>query len=456
MTTYIWPSSHATSDGPSPNDPGRRLESWKEIAVYLGRGERTVRRWEACEGLPIHRLHHAKRGSVFATTSELDAWRDLRQKIEGGRGSSAERSSNRRSGVPQWRIGAAIALALVAAVGWISLRPDGSPARTPHPEAVRALARSQFAPDVGRTQVQTGIQDAREAIRLDPEFDRAWTRLAMSHVALTWFDEVRAIDTMGEARKEAERALQLNPASGTPLLVLGWVSHYVDWNHAEAERHFRRAIERNPAVAVAHSWFADVLVQLRRFDEAERSYRAAQDISPRWLEPIILGANLHTIRGHFDLAEAEFRRALEVGPSNGLGNHFYGRLLLSRGDTVRAIARMRRSNELMGDVPFSLADLGYALALGGERRDAEALVERMRAQRGQGYYPAFAIAIVELGLGRIDSALDWLDRTADERHLGFYLPSADPIYAPLRTHPRFMALMERIRLPPAGATVAAR
>jgi len=57
---------------------GRRLESWKEIASYLGRDVTTVRRWEKREGLPVHRLHHSKLGSLYAFTAELDAWRDKR------------------------------------------------------------------------------------------------------------------------------------------------------------------------------------------------------------------------------------------------------------------------------------------------------------------------------------------------------------------------------------------
>lgn len=57
---------------------GRRLESWKEIATYLGRDVTTVRRWEKREGLPVHRLHHSRLGSVYAYTAELDAWRQER------------------------------------------------------------------------------------------------------------------------------------------------------------------------------------------------------------------------------------------------------------------------------------------------------------------------------------------------------------------------------------------
>ena len=59
--------------------PGIRLDSWKEIASYLIRSERTVRRWEDTEELPVHRQLHEKRGSVYAYTGELDAWRQSRR-----------------------------------------------------------------------------------------------------------------------------------------------------------------------------------------------------------------------------------------------------------------------------------------------------------------------------------------------------------------------------------------
>jgi hypothetical protein len=53
--------------------PEGRLDSWKEIAAYLRRGVRTVQRWEREEGLPVHRLAHDKRGSVYARREELAA-----------------------------------------------------------------------------------------------------------------------------------------------------------------------------------------------------------------------------------------------------------------------------------------------------------------------------------------------------------------------------------------------
>ncbi|MEO8130723.1 MAG: AAA family ATPase, partial [Bryobacteraceae bacterium] len=72
-------NSGARSGGLGPNGLGTRLESWKEIAVYLKRHVTTVRRWEKQEGLPAHRHVHSRLGSVYAYTKEIDSWFDGRQ-----------------------------------------------------------------------------------------------------------------------------------------------------------------------------------------------------------------------------------------------------------------------------------------------------------------------------------------------------------------------------------------
>jgi hypothetical protein len=63
---------------PERNTPQKTLESWKQIAAYLDRSERTVRRWEAIEGLPVHRREHEKQDTVFAYRHEIEAWSRLR------------------------------------------------------------------------------------------------------------------------------------------------------------------------------------------------------------------------------------------------------------------------------------------------------------------------------------------------------------------------------------------
>jgi Tfp pilus assembly protein PilF len=427
----------------------RRLESWKEIAAYLQRSERTVRRWEGNEGLPVHRLHHDKRGSVYAYATELDAWRESRRRLlqpdvpvdpplEGG----------------VWRTRRAWAAVIVAVLSaslgglWFTQqrKTAAAPTYVPNPEAVRLVERVSFASNAGRVQIQTGIRYLQDAIRIDPAYSPAWSGLATAHIAITWFGEDPAVETMAAAKREAREALRLNPTDSAAWRVLGFATHYLDWDHAAAEAHFRKAIDLTPDDPVVASWFGDFLTDLRRFDEARAYFKRAQDASPRWLEPITFAANTYTIAGNPDFAIPEQLRVLESEPHFGLGIHFLGRSYLVKGDYVHALQRLRKSNEVLGQVPFSMGDLGYALGRAGQRDEARRMLAELTDKRKRGYYPAFPIAQIHLGLGDAGAALAWLERAAEERHLGFYLPSADPIYDAIRSNPSFVKLLERMNI----------
>jgi Tol biopolymer transport system component len=104
-----------------------RLDSWKEIAAYMGRGVTTVQRWEQAEGLPVHRLPHASRGSVFALRHELDAWRAARAGLSDARLSDAPEApapsaappdvdTGRRHRLASWTA-VGVGLLIVAAIG---------------------------------------------------------------------------------------------------------------------------------------------------------------------------------------------------------------------------------------------------------------------------------------------------------------------------------------------------
>lgn len=69
-----------TAVRPALDTEGDHLDSWKEIAVYLGREVRTAQRWEKREGLPVHRHVHAKASSVCAFKHEIDAWLQSRSR----------------------------------------------------------------------------------------------------------------------------------------------------------------------------------------------------------------------------------------------------------------------------------------------------------------------------------------------------------------------------------------
>jgi Tol biopolymer transport system component len=82
--------SETPPKGPSSGARPQRLDSWKEIASHLGRGIRTVQRWEREEGLPVHRLSHVKRGTVYADGAELTAWWERRSRAPAERSAGPE------------------------------------------------------------------------------------------------------------------------------------------------------------------------------------------------------------------------------------------------------------------------------------------------------------------------------------------------------------------------------
>jgi tetratricopeptide (TPR) repeat protein len=111
-----------------PDSRGRRLESWKEIAAYLGRDVTTVRRWEKREGLPVYRLQHSKLGSVYAYTLELDAWREKEADRETLAGATdapegeADHPTARIRRVHRWLIAGGVAVVALLVAAYLSTR----------------------------------------------------------------------------------------------------------------------------------------------------------------------------------------------------------------------------------------------------------------------------------------------------------------------------------------------
>jgi Tol biopolymer transport system component len=118
----------------SAQDSSERLDSWKAIASYLGRSDKTVRRWEEKEGLPVHRLHHDKRGSIYAYKQELDAWWQLRKASidDVPPVSTPAASGSARRVLVFFGVLAAILGAALCTDIWLRLRQRGAPSRTIH------------------------------------------------------------------------------------------------------------------------------------------------------------------------------------------------------------------------------------------------------------------------------------------------------------------------------------
>src|SRR5947209_8000696 len=98
-------------------------------------------------------------------------------------------------------------------------------------------------------------------------------------------------------------------------------------------------------------------------------------------------------------------------------------------------------------VVLATASLGHALGLAGDRQGARAVLDRLLRQRAHAYVSPYDIALLYAGLGEKDQALDWLQRAYQERSSLLVFAPREPRLAPLRSEPRFAALMREFALP---------
>ncbi len=152
---------------PSETPSERRLDSWKEIATYLGRDVTTVQRWERQEGMPVHRHLHHKRGSVYALGSELDAWRQGRkltspEEQEPAQGIPTD-AAGRRTTIPRrrrWLIFTLAAVVLtIVALAYVASRIRAKDASRAKIRSLAVLPLQNLSGDPSQDYVADGMTE---------------------------------------------------------------------------------------------------------------------------------------------------------------------------------------------------------------------------------------------------------------------------------------------------------
>ena len=145
----------------------RRLDSWKEIATYLGRDVTTVQRWERQEGMPVHRHLHHKRGSVYALSSELDAWRQgrtLRSEEEQELALEAAGAGGRQTTVPRgrrWLIlgSSVVVLAAIVSIAYFATRMRPKDASRAKIRSLAVLPLQNLSSDPSQDYIAYGMTE---------------------------------------------------------------------------------------------------------------------------------------------------------------------------------------------------------------------------------------------------------------------------------------------------------
>ncbi len=291
--------------------------------------------------------------------------------------------------------------------------------------------------------LSTAIAQFEQAVALDPNFAPAYSGLSDAYLWAAFNEGViTAKEAKSKIRAAAEKALALDPGSAEAHTSLAnyksWYEH--DW--AGADKEFRQAIALNPNYAFAHDQFALTLGCQGRFDEAIAEGKRAEELDP--LDPAIAVDNTlaFTGKGEFQKAKDEARRGAELDPTFFFPQMQFGWIDLQQGNVRAAIPELEKA-EKMEAPPFATAYLGYAYGAVGERDRALATIEELKKKTVHGYVPPFNLAIVYLGLGDLERAMDLLEQAgADDSQWMMYL-KVDRIFDPLRTNPRFIALTKK-------------
>lgn len=327
----------------------------------------------------------------------------------------------------------------------LSLVEITSRRRTDDPDAYLTYLEARYHWD---QRTPAGLGRAKElyeaTIDRDPVFADAWAGLANTYVLMGTYGMMPAEDAFARARAAAERALAVDPdlAEAHTALANTLTNYFWDWD--EAERRYRRAIELRPAYAPAHYWLSELLAHRGRTDEAIALARRAQELDPlSRLARADEGRALYQAR-RFDEAIRVFDRTLEDGP-NFVAFLYEGLSHMSEGNLDEAVATLEEGREAYPRIPTATALLAHVYGRTGRDGEAESLLRELLAARESGSpVAAVDVAAVHLGLGQVDRAFSWLGRAIEERNWQVVFLDTEPLFDPIRTDPRFAALLERV------------
>ena len=318
-------------------------------------------------------------------------------------------------------------------------------ARPVNPEAHDAYLKGRyFLESYTEERVKKAIEQFEDAIKIDPNFALPYTGLADAYgFGDDWY--FPATEVMPKAKAAAEKALRLDDSLAEAHTSLGEVKYQYDFDWAGGEREFRRAIELNPSYAYAHYEYGYLLVWQGRYDESLAEFNRASELDP-------LSAGITSDVGiplayqaRYDAAREQFRRALELDPSFFFAQWCRAWTYVDAGKFNDGIAELEKT-VAMGSPPFVDAWLGYAYAKSGDRDKAQAILAELKQMSSRRFVSPFCNAIIYLGLGDKERALDGLERAYEVRSQWVLLLKVDKVYDSLRPEPRFIGLLKKVGL----------
>lgn len=278
-----------------------------------------------------------------------------------------------------------------------------------------------------------------QAISIDPLFPLPYLGLAelLRHAA--YFGAIHPQEALADGWAAVRKAFELDDSLGEAYALSGAYRAWKDFDWKGAGADFDRALELAPGSEEVHRLFATYyLVPTGRLPEAEEEMQRAVESDP--LSPVAhieLGKVLLWAR-QFDRAQAQMEVAFDLRPDYFQAIWYRGVALFFQGRIEEALAFWPPAMQR-----YAIGTRGLCLGLLGRHAEARAALaeaETVERQRCMNH------AVIYLGLGETDAALEWLDRAIDERDPHILDIPCKPIWDGVRDNPRFTALLRKMRL----------
>src|SRR5689334_20598698 len=294
--------------------------------------------------------------------------------------------------------------------------------------------------------LQNGIDYFGKAIMRDQDYALAYAGLADCYLLLNVYNVTSADESFPKAEAASRKALSINDDLAEAHTSLAFVTYRYHLKWAEAEEHFKEAIKLNPNYATAHQWYASYLAALGRMNESVVEAKTAHE-----LEPFSLTIYSDYIRdlyyaGRLDEAQKESLKLFEMDQSFPRARYELGVVMEEQGKLEEAINEFKLAFKQMPDNVAALTALGHAQARAGNRADAEKVIARLQELSKRQYVSPFQTAVVYAGMDERKLALDWLDKSRDERFNWLPFIKVDPVFKNLREEARFVELAKSLGL----------
>ncbi len=298
---------------------------------------------------------------------------------------------------------------------------------------------NQFAPAATRKSIEYFTR----ATELDPDYALAWCGLADALCSSPVSGDTSAIDLLPRAREAAHNAVRSDPGLAEAQTTMGFFQFWLGWDWAAAEATYLRAIALDSNYAFAHRMRGILLSHLCRHEEAIAAIRRARELDPLSAMNRALSSQI-AFAGRDLTAALQFaREAVIIDPDFWIGHFQLAQAYVDLEDYDRALESLTQANRFSAGNSKALSLRGYLFARTNKSAEAEDTLQTLESISRERFVPPYAIALIHIGLGHDELALDWLDRALDAHDVHLVFLTIDPKWDSVRREPRFVNLIKR-------------